>query len=211
MRPLLKVETASSDNVVDLGLACLFYNRSNFSGILAAGPIGGMEQKSVYTIDCRTNKDEIIVRLLAAATFANAVDVRHCDAAEYLLDKHGGNRIFYVDPPYFVKGELLYRHFYKMGDHKRLASSLSSLNQPWFLSYDVHHVIEYLYEGFHINKLSFRYSAHSPKNHDELLISNFPISAEVIESPIVRSARQAHSVGTGFRAERERLQKAISP
>ena len=38
-------------------LACLFLNRTSFSGILApgAGPLGGWQQASVYTIDCRYN------------------------------------------------------------------------------------------------------------------------------------------------------------
>ena len=37
-------------------LACLFLNRTSFSGILSdsAGPIGGYEQKSEYKIDCRS-------------------------------------------------------------------------------------------------------------------------------------------------------------
>lgn len=196
-KKFLHAKEVCDADVVDLGLAGLFYNRANFSGILTAGPIGGMGQKSSYPIDCRTNKDEIIVRLLTAATFANAIDVRHCDAVQYIRGKRNQKEIFYVDPPYFVKGELLYRHFYRMGDHKKLASALGQQANPWFLSYDVHHVIEYLYEGFNINRLSFRYSAHSPKNHDELLISNFSIDATVLETPIVRPVRQAHAAAIG--------------
>lgn len=182
-------------DVVDVGLAGLFYNRANFSGILSAGPIGGMGQKSEYTIDCRTNKDEIIVRLIAAAMFSDSIDVVYEDAVEY-ISREKDSKIFYVDPPYYVKGELLYRHFYRMGDHRRLAEALSTQESPWFLSYDVHPVIEHLYEGFNINKLSFRYSAHSPKNHDEFLISNFEISDEDLKSPMVRLSRRANPTGS---------------
>src|SRR3990172_9047721 len=41
----------------DRALACLFLNRTSFSGILApgAGPIGGREQRSAYQLDCRFN------------------------------------------------------------------------------------------------------------------------------------------------------------
>ena len=200
-RKYFDVKNVGDASVVDLGLAGLFYNRANFSGILAAGPIGGMGQKSQYTIDCRTNKDEIVVRLLTAAMFADSVDVVCEDAVEY-VSKKTKNHIFYVDPPYFVKGELLYRYYYRMGDHKRLADALATQRNPWFLSYDVHPVIEHLYEGFQVNKLSFKYSAHSPKNHDEYLISNFEIDDVVLKSPIVRPSRQANaSVNAKLRAE----------
>lgn len=192
LRPTLKIAEPNKANIVDLALACLFFNRANFSGILAAGPIGGMEQRSKYAIDCRTNKDEITVRLLAAAAFSENVDVKFGDALA-ILPKLGlnSNKILYVDPPYFEKGELLYRHSYKLGDHRRLAETLKGLQTPWFLSYDVNHVIEYLYEDRIINKLTFRYSARGARNHEELLISNFLINPDVL-GDLVRPARQLH-------------------
>lgn len=193
LRPLMETRTASASDVVQLGLACLFFNRANFSGILKAGPIGGMKQASKYTIDCRTNKDEIIVRLLAAATLAERVTVHHADAVEFLSRKLPKNCVLYVDPPYFVKGELLYRHHYKMADHRNLAAVLEKVRAPWLLSYDVHHIIEHLYAHFEVTKLRFSYSAHSPKNHDELLISNFVIDPLLFEGSLVRKGRQAHS------------------
>lgn len=188
LRPLLGTETPSAKNVLELGLAGLFFNRANFSGILNGGPIGGMGQKSAYPIDCRTNKDDIICRLLSIATLADRINIVFGDAITSInsFSEHK-EVIFYVDPPYYVKGELLYRHFYKTGDHKALATALSSAKFPWFLSYDVHHVIEFLYEDFEVQKIQFQYSAHSPKNHAELLISNFKIPFTPVISRLPRS------------------------
>lgn len=175
-RPLMSVDKPTKGNVVDLGLAGLFFNRANFSGILNAGPIGGMQQASEYTIDCRTNKDEIVIRLLSVATLANKLTIHFGDAIKFIEKyRHRDDCLFYIDPPYFVKGELLYRHHYKLGEHKALAKSLAAAKFPWFLSYDDHHVIEFLYEDFYLRRIKFQYSAHSPKNHEELLVSNFKI------------------------------------
>jgi DNA adenine methylase len=39
----------------ELGLAFLFFNRTNYSGIINAGPIGGKRQLSKYKMQCRFN------------------------------------------------------------------------------------------------------------------------------------------------------------
>lgn len=182
LRPLLRIEQPDSSNIVDLGVACLFFNRTNFSGIINAGPIGGMTQSSRYSIDCRTNKDEIIIRLLSISMVSDRLFVTFGDALDSI---HNNNEfkhhVLYIDPPYFKKGGLLYRKHYKLSDHKQLAESLGACNKPWLLSYDDHHVIEFLYTDQHIQRVKFRYSVHSPKNHEELLISNFiiPFNPEV--------------------------------
>lgn len=187
LRPLLSIEKPDSTNIVDLGIACLFFNRTNFSGIINAGPIGGMSQSSAYSIDCRTNKDETITRLLAIAMVSSRISITFGDALSVIEDsKSGCHRVLYIDPPYFNKGELLYRKHYKLADHKKLARTLETCEDPWLLSYDDHHIIEFLYSDQHIKRVKFRYSAHSPKNHDELLISNFEIP---FEPEVTRQAR----------------------
>ncbi len=174
----LSVESPSEENKVDLALAALFFNRANFSGILGAGPIGGKNQLSAYKIGCRTNKDDIVVRILALASLAPKVDVQFGDALDTIKKSaRKKNNFFYLDPPYFKKGELLYRHYYRLAQHKALATALTSVDFKWLLSYDDHHVIEFLYEDFHVERCAFRYSARSHKKHDELLISNFALPA----------------------------------
>ena len=177
LRPILATKSPfETKDFVGLALAGLFFNRANFSGILNGGPIGGMKQASAYKIDCRTNKDEILCRILAISTLADKVVVHFGDAAE-LIKKRAGRKtdFIYADPPYYLQGENLYRYFYRLGDHKRLAQTLTNTQAKWLLSYDDHHVIEFLYEKFNMRRHEFQYSARSPKNHTELLIANFDL------------------------------------
>lgn len=194
LQPLLALKEPDPARVVDMGLAGLFFNRANFSGILAAGPIGGKQQASRYKIDCRTNKDDIISRLLALAMHSDVVTVAFGDAVAWIKKYAKQNKVFfYLDPPYFKKGELLYRHSYGLLQHRQLADALRAVAFKWLLSYDDHPVIEFLYEETYVQRLSFRYSAYSPKNHAELLISNFPVAvpAQFAGAPV---RRQRHSI-----------------
>lgn len=176
LRPLLQIGDVDRKRVVELGVAGLFFNRANYSGVLKAGPIGGMTQTSEYAIDCRTNKDDLISRILNIAAKADQFSVEFGDAVEFIKrHKRKTKAVFYIDPPYYEKGELLYRYFYRHSDHKKLAAALKGVGFSWLLSYDPHHVIEFLYSDFKVQKHRFRYSMHSPKKHDELLISNLDL------------------------------------
>jgi DNA adenine methylase len=180
LRPLLNEKEPTSSNLLELGLAGLFFNRANFSGILNGGPIGGLLQKSKYKIDCRTNKEELVKRIRSATQFSDRVTVTHADAVDF-INRHKRRKkiLFYIDPPYFNKGELLYRYYYRHRDHKILAHTLTSSKFPWMLSYDSHHVIEFLYEDFFIRRHKFQYSARNSTQNEELLISNFGIPIDI--------------------------------
>lgn len=181
LRPLLATKSPyETKDFVGYALAGLFFNRANFSGILNGGPIGGMKQLSDYKINCRTNKDEIVCRILAASTLSEKVEVFFGDAVALINKRaHRKTDFVYADPPYYLQGESLYRYFYRLGDHKRLAQTLTDTNAKWLLSYDDHHVIEFLYEKFNMRRHDFQYSARSPKKHTELLISNFDLPSVI--------------------------------
>lgn len=180
LQPMLKVTEVNNSNLLELGIAGLFFNRANFSGILHGGPIGGKEQKSEYKIHCRTNKSELVTRLEEVAKLSSKVSVEYGDAIGLIKRLKRRKRIvFYIDPPYFEKGQKLYRYYYRLSDHKKLAEVLKTVNFPWILSYDAHHVIEHLYEDFDIRRHKFQYSVKSPKNHDELLIANFQLPRNI--------------------------------
>jgi len=170
-----KMDEVSPEHILALGLAGLFFNRTNFSGVLHAGPIGGKLQLSDYAVDCRFNKKDIIKRLLSIAKMSGQVSIFFGDAIKALTDANNAdnaNRFFYVDPPYYKQGQKLYRYHYKLADHKRLADALSEANFQWILSYDNHHVIEHFYADFDKITRDFRYSSRSPKQEKELLITN---------------------------------------
>lgn len=177
LQPLLKVDTPERDQIIPLALACLFFNRANFSGVLHAGPIGGQSQSSDYSIDCRFNRKELIRRMRAIALLGDRVDIYFGDALRALADASNvdnSDRVFYVDPPYFRQGKKLYRYFYSLSQHRQLSTVLREAPFDWILSYDKHHVIEFLYEGFNRLDRRFQYSANRPKKVTELLITNMP-------------------------------------
>lgn len=174
--------------IVEMGLAGLFFNRTNFSGVIHAGPIGGMSQSSAYDVACRFNKPDVIKRIRQVSELAAQVEVYFGDALRALTDANGVNnegRFFYVDPPYYSQGKKLYRYHYTFADHKRLADALSAAEFRWLLSYDNHPVIEHLYAEFYLATKQFRYSSKAPKNEQELLITNIEpmnIAEEAIDS-----------------------------
>ncbi|CAN7354993.1 DNA adenine methylase [Caballeronia sp. LjRoot34] len=182
-RPLLDVSSPDEWDLVELGVAGLFFNRTNFSGVLHAGPIGGNGQNSAYKIDCRFNKDDLLRRIQEAAGFADKFEVYFGDAVSALTDANNvdnSGRVFYVDPPYFKEGRKLYRYSYQLSDHRRLANALTAAKYNWILSYDRHHVIEFLYDDFNrIDKL-LRYSSKAPKQGAELLITNLTLAPVIL-------------------------------
>ncbi|ABO49415.1 D12 class N6 adenine-specific DNA methyltransferase [Desulforamulus reducens MI-1] len=175
-----KCDNISSHTVVDLGLAGLFYNRTNFSGILKAGPLGGHNQSSQYKIDCRFNKHNIISQIERLSKFKNRVEVFFGDAMEFLKQNKKnflkGNFFLYADPPYYLKGKSLYRYWYEHKEHKALAKFLLSSNCNWLVSYDDHAEIRKMYSNeISLIPVYFDYSLTSPRRERELLISNLAL------------------------------------
>jgi DNA adenine methylase len=160
--------------IANLGFAGLFFNRTNFSGIIGSTPIGGMEQNSNYKINCRFNKKEIIASIETITQYKDRVEVIFGDAIDNInrLILKNNDLFFFIDPPYYKQGPKLYRYFYTVADHLNLSIVLKSIKYPYFLTYDEHHVIEYLYKDQYIHQFQNRYSTKIPKMGNELLISN---------------------------------------
>ncbi|SCX37306.1 DNA adenine methylase [Nitrosospira sp. Nsp1] len=176
LRPLLNLDEPDESQIDMLAFSALFFNRTNFSGVLHSGPIGGQSQDSNYDIDCRFNRDELTERIELLTTLRDKVDVQFADALDVIKAESNNDRVlFYVDPPYFLQGKKLYRYNYRLKGHIALADSLRKANFPWLLSYDNHDVIENLYEDFHNVYQEFRYSSRLPKKESELLITNLPL------------------------------------
>lgn len=126
---------------LERGFATLFMNRTNRSGILKGGVIGGKAQNSVYKLDARFMRDEICSRLERIGTFSDAISVYEEDAYKLLIRCHQflpSKSLVYLDPPYYVKGAGLYRNSYKHQDHEKIARLLASskFRRPWIVSYD---------------------------------------------------------------------------
>lgn len=185
-------ETPLGGNALDLGLAGLFFNRTNYSGIIMANPLGGKNQTSEYTLDCRFNKERVKEQIMLVAEFREQITVEWADGIRYL---HGnrraiteGDHFVYVDPPYYEKGQSLYRYSFTDSRHKRLATLLRKCDFPWLLSYDNHPFIQNLYFGRVARHHGFYMDSFikSRTRGEELLISNLEIP------PIKEAARIIH-------------------
>ena len=77
-----------------------FLNRTNRSGILAAGPIGGYEQNGNYLIDARYNKEELINRILRIAKRKDDISVYNKDVRSFMKNYlHRYSNAFFISRP----------------------------------------------------------------------------------------------------------------
>ncbi|QHE84513.1 DNA adenine methylase [Hydrogenophaga sp. BPS33] len=132
------------------GFATLFMNRTNRSGILKGGVIGGKGQAGAYRLDARFMRDELCKRLERIGRHAHSIFVYEEDARQLLLRCHQflpSKALVYLDPPYYVKGAGLYRNFYRHDDHAQIAKLLASarFRRPWVVSYDNAEAIRTMY------------------------------------------------------------------
>jgi len=128
-------------NLVEKGFATLFMNRTNRSGILKAGVIGGKSQNGNYKLDARFKKDIVASRIREIARRQSDISV-YCEDSLRLLnccsDFLPKQSLIYLDPPYYVKGKGLYRNYYEHDDHAAIAKVIQQkeFKLPWLVSYD---------------------------------------------------------------------------
>lgn len=128
-------------DLVEKGFATLFMNRTNRSGILKAGVIGGKNQDGDYRLDARFKKDIVAARINHIARRADDISV-YCEDSLSLLNRCADflpkKSLIYLDPPYYVKGKGLYRNYYQHDDHVAIAKTIQgrTFKWPWVVSYD---------------------------------------------------------------------------
>lgn len=154
---------AANADPLELGFALFFLNRTNRSGILNGGVIGGLDQTGEWKIDARFNKPDLIQRIKKIASYRSRISIYNLDAAKFIteiISKLQQKALVYLDPPYFVKGKRLYRNHYKKNDHQVIAELIKSkISQRWIVSYDnVQDIID-LYAGHRRAVYNLDYSA----------------------------------------------------
>lgn len=185
-----KFKKYRGSNVRTQALACLFLNRTSFSGILAAGAgaIGGAGQRSKYPIDCRFSRETLVQRIEQLAAMRDRVafiwNTSWSEAFRRLekQKKYRDGTFLYVDPPFFEKADKLYRYYFTEKHHIELRDQLLETKIPWLLSYDAPKTAERLYSNARtIKRIGMNYSAHSEggfRTAQEILISNLPSLSE---------------------------------
>ena len=172
-------------NLLELGFSTFFLNRTNRSGILSAGVIGGKNQIGKYKIDARFNKQELIRRIERIAGYEDRIVLTNLDAIEliHLNDNSVEKSLCFLDPPYYVKGRDLYLNYYNDEDHRRIADRIKEYNGKWIISYDAVPFIKQLYCDYRQSEYYLSYSAGNPAKglevmvySNNLVIPNIPIS-----------------------------------
>jgi DNA adenine methylase len=132
----------------------LVLHQTSFSGLgfKAGGPLGGRDQSSEYNRACRWNPTRLAKNILDCHALMKRfrLEVSNKDFAEVLAPLQA-NAFVYLDPPYYVQGEALYKHSMTDADHARLAQQLRRAPYRWILSYDDCERVRELYSWATIN------------------------------------------------------------
>ena len=161
--------------LLELGFSTLFLNRTNFSGVITGGPIGGTRQKGKYKLDCRFNKEDIINRIKKISKKKRRISLSDSDCLELIKEpQKESDKIFYFDPPYYLKGRYLYLNYYKPSHHEKLASTIRNMkNTPWIVSYDDTEEINRIYSWVRQKKyFNLKHFANKTKEGKEVLFFN---------------------------------------
>lgn len=184
-------------NSLELAFATLFLNRTNRSGIIQGGPIGGMNQNKKTQIYARFNKKTLINKINRISNLKDKIKLTNLDASELISsiqrNSKSNNTFIFFDPPYFKQGGKLYFTSYNETGHKSLSNKIQSLTDYyWITTYDVDPHIKQFFSN--CNKSFSYYLTYSANNKhrglaceylfasDKLKITSFPpVKLETIE------------------------------
>lgn len=156
------------------GFSAFYLNRCNRSGIIMnGGPIGGIDQRGKWKIDARFNKIDLRRRCERVSEYRDRIFVSGEDGLKFIRSIDRKKVFLFIDPPYFVKGSLLYLNFLNPSYHEELAEELRlSSDSYWVVTYDDCPEIRRLYEGWaDVRDFSLRYAAAERKAGREILIT----------------------------------------
>lgn len=174
----------------ELAKSTFFLNRTNISGVIKGGVIGGQKQEGKYKIDARFNKKDLIQRIEKIATKKPRISISNLDGVNFIkkINKKKEEVFIYLDPPYYQKGADLYMNFYSKEDHEKLSNYVHKMKKNWMVSYDNHDFILNLYAQQ--RKVVYQLSqAASNRVGDEVLIFshelNFTDSLSTLKRPVL--------------------------
>ena len=161
---------------LDYAFSAFFLNRTNHSGILSAGPIGGQEQTD-WKLDVRFGKEKLARQIGRIGERKRDIKVYNRDVMTFIrthLQRMGLDAFVYFDPPYYRKGSKLYKNFFTPELHKALHDAISSeVRQEWIVSYDDVPEIRDIYGDYPSRAFSLDYSlANNGKGREIMYFKN---------------------------------------
>lgn len=165
-------QEADRNDFLALGFAFFYLNRTNRSGVLNGGPIGGLDQSGPYKIDARYNRSALLERLRLLSLHAKRITVLNEDGKaviENYADR--SSTLIYADPPYFNKAGSLYMNSFDESDHRELADLLNRrAGDRWLLTYDDVPQVEALYSERRREGITLAYSARRVAKGSEIVV-----------------------------------------
>lgn len=160
------------DDWFSLGQAFFYLNRTNRSGIINAGVIGGKKQQAKDKIDARFPAEALATRVEVLAGMRSQIELCGVDGRRLIEDRvTNKDTFFYVDPPYVKMGGSLYLNSFNEMDHTLLASCLERHRAEWwFLTYDDHELVRRLYADLTLGEYTLNWSAHNQGKASELYV-----------------------------------------
>lgn len=181
-------DTYEAYSSLEVGFAFFFLNRTNHSGILNGGVIGGTQQQGSYRIDARYNKSGLIERIERVAQHRAAIHIYNKRAAQFIEDDVvplPRRTLVYLDPPYYVKGGDLYDNYYSHADHEVIRRLIARRlrAKKWLVSYDNVPEIQSLYSYYRCKNYSLRYSASERVAGSEAMFFSSSLIVPEVSSP----------------------------
>ena len=163
---------AADSPSLELGKAAFFLNRTNRSGILTGGVIGGKAQSGTYKIDARFNRSTLCKKVLEISARSDDIELYNLDALDFMkvvAPKLGKNSLLYLDPPYVQKGPGLYENSFDDNDHRMLSHRIQSYDGNWMVTYDTDILVDELYVpsknwAITVDEIKIGYSAARSRN-----------------------------------------------
>lgn len=158
----------------ELGFAAFYLNRTNRSGIIKGGVIGGQEQAKDWKMDVRFKREELVTRIQRIAARKKDIKLYNKDVNSFIknyLPLYEENALIYFDPPYFRKGQQLYMNFFNYKDHVRIEQEIREhVNCDWIITYDYEPQIEEIYHNYNLRLYDLNYSVSTKRKANELMI-----------------------------------------
>lgn len=158
----------------ELGFATFYMNRTNRSGIIKAGVIGGQNQDGKWKLDARFNKENLIKRIQMIADKKNHIRLYNKEVESFItnyIPKYGRNSFIYFDPPYFEKGKELYLNFFNYDDHIRIEKLIrENINCCCVITYDSVDEIKEVYNDYKKIEFSLNYSMGNNRKGNEIMM-----------------------------------------
>ena len=182
-----------SGTSLELAFATFFLNRTNRSGILNGGPIGGVNQTGPWNLDARYNKEALIERIGRIARMRKYISLTSLDAVGFLTTAASTwpkKTLVYLDPPYYGKGRDLYYNYYQHDDHANVAFVTHNLgNVRWIVSYDDVEPIHNLYKQASCLQYTIGYSARERSRGSEAMFFSPGLIIPQVQGSMVESCR----------------------